>query len=93
MEQLVAVYIATVQVNGMNLAIFITDIVVNTAAGVAAGGIDGDFVFAAFQTAAAPGLHDGIQNVKKLADAAALRGVAYAVAFCKSGADKAGLGT
>ena len=56
-------------VNCGDLMIFVSGVVVESPVGVAAGGVDGDFVLVFAQTHAAPGLGHGAKNVEKLADA------------------------
>ena len=63
-----AVQILPVHIHGCNLVVIIGSVVVNAFVSVAAGGIDGDLIFAAY-IAAAPLLIHRAQNVEKLADA------------------------
>ena len=68
-----AVKVNAMEVNGGDLVVVVAGVVVNTGAEVAAGGIDGDFVFGIVggaEAAGAAGLVNGVENVEELADAA-----------------------
>ena len=70
-----AVKVNAVEVNGGDLVIVVAGVVVDAGAKVAAGGIDGDFVFGMVggaEAAGAAGLVNGVENVEELADAAEL---------------------
>ena len=62
-----------VEVDSGDLVVIVAGVVVNAGAEVAAGGIDGDFVFGIVggaEAAGAAGLVNGVENVEELADAA-----------------------
>ena len=65
-NQLAAMQIGVKQANSGDTAVFIGGIVVDAVVAAAAGGVQGDFLPVISQTAAAPGLGYGIQNVKEL---------------------------
>ena len=68
-----AVKVNAVEVNGGDLVIVVAGVVVDTGAEIAAGGIDGDFVFrivGGAEAAGAAGLVNGVENVEELADTA-----------------------
>ena len=64
-----SVQIFVVHVYGRNLVVFVGCVVVDSFGGVAAGGVDGDFIFSFCYFAAASLLVYGAENVEELADA------------------------
>lgn len=64
-----SVQIFVVHIYCGNLVIFVGCVVVDSFSGVAAGGVDGDFIFSFCYFAAASLLVHGAENVEELADA------------------------
>ena len=72
-----AVKVNAAEINGGDLVVVVAGVVVNAGAEVAAGGIDGDFVFrivGGAEAAGAAGLVNGVEDVEELADTAELVG-------------------
>ena len=90
-----AVKVNAMEVNGGDLVVVVAGVVVNAGAEVAAGGIDGDFVFGIVggaEAAGAAGLINGVENVEELADAAEFVGGGDGVEAGEGGFDEAGAG-
>ena len=90
-----AVKVNAVEVNGGDLVVVVAGVVVNAGAEVAAGGIDGDFVFGIVggaEAAGAAGLVNGVEDVEELADAAEFVGGGDGVEAGEGGFDETGAG-
>ncbi len=68
-DELVGIEIFGVEVEGGDLVVGVGRVVENAVFEVVAGGVDGVFVFAVAEVAAAVLLVDGVEDVEELADA------------------------
>ena len=68
-DELVGIEVFGVEVEGGDLVVGVGRVVENAVFEVIAGGVDGVFVFAVAEVAAAVLLVDGVEDVEELADA------------------------
>ena len=68
-DELVGIEIFGVEIEGGDLVVGVGRVVENAVFEVIAGGVDGVFVFAVAEVAAAVLLVDGVEDVEELADA------------------------
>ena len=83
-DKSILVKIGFVYIHSRNLVIFVSVVIINTFAGIAAGGIKGDLVFSFCYLTAASLLIYRSQNMEKLADAFRFRITGKGIHFGKS---------